>query len=168
MINIVLTGDRELIAQIDRMPSEVRVMLRQKVRALAIRLKTKIQRDKLSGQLLNVVTGALRRSITDQVHEDTHSVIGEVFSAGDVKYARIHEFGGRTKAHIIEPRKAGALAFMIGGKMIFARRVHHPGSQMRERRFMRDSLHEMAPVIERELKEAVVQGLLKAGSTRGS
>lgn len=160
-INVTLVGDRELIARLDSMPREVRQMLRQKVRSLALRLKARIQRDKLSGQVLNVVTGALRRSIHDVVKEDTHSVTGEVRSSGDVKYAGIHEFGGRTKAHIIEPRKKDALAFMLGGKMVFAKRVNHPGSKMPERSYMRSALSEMAPTIQRELREAVIQGLLK-------
>ena len=69
MFNMVLTGDRELIAKIDRMPPTVRGVLRRKIRELALRLKAKIQRDKLSGQVLNVKTGALRRSIQDRVEE---------------------------------------------------------------------------------------------------
>lgn len=162
MLSVVLIGDRELMARIDRMSPEVRVMLRRKVRALAIRLKTRIQKTKLSGQLLNVVTGALRRSITDKVREDIHSVTGEVFSAGDVKYAAIHEFGGKTKAHVIEPRKAEALAFMVGNKQVFARRVNHPGSVIREKAFMRGTLAEMSSTIVREMKEAVFAGLRKA------
>jgi len=166
MLNIVLVGDTQVIAEMDRMPPSVRVMLRQKIRSLALRLKTKIQRDKLSGQVLNVVTGALRRSIQDQIHEDATSVIGEVFSSGDVKYARIHELGGKTRAHDIYPRKADALSFMMGGRRVFAKVVHHPGSVMPERSFMRSSLREMTQTIQREMKEAVIQGLLRAQSGR--
>lgn len=162
MINVVLTGDREVIAQIDRMPASVRVMLRRKIRSLALRLKAKIQKGKLSGQVLNVVTGALRRSIDQRVSEDAHSVMGEVFSSGDVKYARIHEFGGKTRAHDIFPKKADALSFMMGGRQVFAKVVHHPGSQMPERSFMRSSLREMATTIQREMKEAVIAGLQQA------
>lgn len=162
MFNVVLTGDRELIAHIDRMPSAVRDMLRRKIRELALRLKGKIQREKLSGQVLNVVTGALRRSIQDGVEETDTGIFGEVFSSGDVKYARIHEFGGKTRAHRIYPKKADALAFMMGGRQVFAKWVDHPGSVMPERSFMRSSLAEMAPVIVREMKEAVIRGLLQA------
>lgn len=171
MINVVLTGDRELVLKMDRMPAGVREMLNRKVHELVLRLKTRIQRDKLSGQVLNVVTGALRRSIQSEVHRDTHSVIGEVFSSGDVKYARIHEFGGKTRPHDIFPSKAKALSFMMGGRRVFAKVVHHPGSKMPERSFMRTSLAEMAPTITREMKEAVIRGLLRdsiGGQTRGS
>lgn len=160
MFNMVLTGDRELIAKIDRMPPTVRNVLRRKIRELALRLKAKIQRDKLSGQVLNVKTGALRRSIQDNVVETDTGVYGEVFSSGDVKYARIHEFGGKTRAHDIFPKKADALSFMMGGKQVFAKVVHHPGSVMPERSFMRSSLAEMANDIRIEMKKAVIRGLM--------
>lgn len=162
MLNVGLVGDRAVIAQLDSMPDTVRVALRQKIRALALRLQTHIQRDKLSGQVLNVVTGALRRSIHNTVTEDKYSVTGRVMSSGDVKYARIHEFGGKTRAHDIYPRKADALSFMMGGRRVFAKVVHHPGSQIPERSFMRTGLADMSAEIVRGMKEAIITGLMQA------
>jgi phage gpG-like protein len=110
--------------------------------------------------VLNVVTGALRRSITDApLVEEGETIIAEVFSSGDVKYAGIHEFGGRTAPHDIYPKSGEALHFMMGGNEIFAKVVHHPGSRMPERSFMRSALVDMAPTIAEQIQVAVVRGL---------
>jgi len=34
-----------------------------------------------------------------------------------------------TKAHVIRPKGGGVLAFMVGGKMVFTKRVNHPGTK---------------------------------------
>lgn len=162
MISIRLRGDQQLIARLSRMPSAVHAALLTKIWALTLKLQAHIQRDKLSGQVLKVQTGALRRSIQTDVSDSGSRIFGRVFSAGDVKYAAIHEFGGRTAAHDIYPRKAEALHFMMGGREVFAKVVHHPGSQMPERSFMRTGLSDMAAEIESGLKQAVVGALLHA------
>ena len=55
-------------------------------------------------------------------------------------YAAIQEFGGTTPAREILPRRASVLAFQKGGKIIFARRVNHPGARIPARPFMRPAL----------------------------
>jgi phage gpG-like protein len=46
----------------------------------------------------------------------------------DRHYAAIHQLGGRTPAHVIRPKTAKALRFVIGGRVIFVKSVTHPGS----------------------------------------
>lgn len=163
MLNITLIGEESVAAELDRMPDVIRQVLSSKLMELGERLKTHIQMDKLSGQVLNVVTGALRRSITrGPVEEIGEGLSVAIFSSGDVKYAGIHEFGGQTQPHDIYPKSAEALAFMIGGQQIFAKVVHHPGSKMPERSFMRSSLEEMAPTIVEELQSALQEGMSSA------
>jgi phage gpG-like protein len=157
MINIKIVGDRELIARLEHMPEKLRTALVRKVTALALKLEAKVK-DKLTNKVLHVRTGALRRSIFSQVDDTATSVTGKVGSSGDVKYAAIHEFGGRTRAHIIEPKKAKVLAFMMGGKQMFAARVNHPGSVIPERSYLRSSMREMREEITVGLKEAIVEG----------
>ena len=73
----------------------------------------------------------------------------------DVPYARIQEFGGRTAAHEIVAIKAKALAFVADGKACFAKSVHHPGSVIPERSFMRSALDDMRGEIVGGLKSSV-------------
>lgn len=159
MLNVTLVGSTQLIAKLDSMPTNVRLALKRRVTALAIKLTARVVNDKLSGQVLNVVSGALRRSIFWKIVEDSSTaVIAKVASSGDVKYAAIHEFGGKTPPHDIYPTNAEALHFFMGGREVFAKVVHHPGSVMPERSFLRSSLDEMRDEIERELNAAVVEG----------
>jgi phage gpG-like protein len=95
---------------------------------------------------------------------DGDRITARVFSSGDVKYARIQEYGGRTPAHDIVPSKARALAFLIGGETVFARIVHHPGSTIPARSYLRSSLADMAGTIRDELNEAVA-GALQGGES---
>lgn len=162
MITAELRGAPEVIAKLKRLPTTVRASLAQKVFVLAIMLQTYIRQEKLSGQVLNVISGNLRRSIQQVVINEPTKVIGRVYSSGDVKYAAIHEYGGKTAAHVIEPKKGEALAFILGGKEVFFKRVNHPGSVIPERSFMRSSLKDKTVEIQMGLKEAVVRGLAQA------
>ena len=50
---------------------------------------------------------------------------GEAIVGTNVDYAMPIEFGSRP--HIITPKNAKVLAFKIGGKLVFAKKVNHPG-----------------------------------------
>lgn len=66
-------------------------------------------------ELAPVKRGQLRRSITKRMG-NRYVVIGT-----DLKYARIHEFGG-----IITPKAKKTLAFKVNGKWVFAKKVKIP------------------------------------------
>lgn len=159
MMNVTLVGDKELIARLDAMPERLRTALLQKVTFLALKLEAKVKREKLSGQVLNKRSGNLMRSIQHLVESSTGAVVGKVYSAGDVKYAAIHEFGGQTKPHVIEAKNGKALAFTFGGKQAFFKRVNHPGSKIPERSFLRSSLTEMRDEIVTGLERTVKETL---------
>lgn len=78
-----------------------------------------------SGTRLGVRTGTLRSSIH---HEEVSP--GVVVVGTDKPYARIHEFGGQTRPHVIRPRTAKMLAWRGPEGMVFARVVNHPGSKI--------------------------------------
>lgn len=63
--------------------------------------------------------GILRNSITWE-HQFTPAV-KRVRVGTDLPYAAIHEFGG-----VIRPKNKKVLAFKVGGRMVFARRVTIP------------------------------------------
>jgi phage gpG-like protein len=93
-----------------------------KTGAWSIKLGQRVAR---SGRLLQA-SGRLAASIVPS-HGATSATVGT-----NVVYAAIHQFGGTTKPHVIEPRFKKALAF--GG--IFAKRVNHPGSRIPARPFL--------------------------------
>jgi phage gpG-like protein len=128
-----------------------------KVAALGADLKARIE-AKLSGGVLATKSGALLASLTLEEAIDASSTIVSVASHG-VPYARIQEFGGRTEAHDIVAIKAKALAFTTDGKACFAKRVHHPGSVIPQRSFMRSALDEMHDEIVADLKAAVWESI---------
>lgn len=149
-------------AALGRIPAQVLDYVAAKIRALTLALQHHIVADKLQGQVLQHRSGALGRSIQEIIETLGQQIIGRVFSAGDVKYAAIHEFGGQTPPHDILPSKAQALAFMMGGEQVFAKIVHHPGSHIPERSFMRSGLFDMADEIIAGIREAALAGAQEA------
>jgi len=75
-------------------------------------------------KIVPVKTGRLRRSIHARVPDDVTAKIGS-----SVHYAPYVEMG--TEPHVIVPRKAKALRFVVDGKVVFAKRVQHPGTKPR-------------------------------------
>lgn len=139
MFSVTLIGKDALVAKLDAMPATVHAELVKETHSLAIGLQAHIVNQKLHGQVLKQRTGNLARSIQEQVTEGPQSIEGRVFSAGDVRYAAIHEFGFHgaetVKAHIrtmVFGREAAP--FTVGP---FTRQVNLP-----ERSFMRSSLAE--------------------------
>ena len=125
---------------------------------LVIALARKIKEEKLSGHVLKNRTGTLRRSITAFPPLTSGTVItGKVGT--NVEYASIHEFGGKTPAHDILPKRGRALAFNWKGKDVVFAKVHHPGSVFPERSFMRTALNEMKPEILAEFEHAIMEAI---------
>ena len=140
--------------RLDAYPSALAAALAAKATELAAALADLVKTDKLAGEVLNARTGALAASIAADVSADADGVRASVGSSGDVKYAAIQEYGGKTGAHEILPAKAEALAFMAGGALRFARKVEHPGSLIPERSYLRSSLDETSGEIASALAEA--------------
>ena len=129
-------------AALDGLPPQVIEAVAKKVRALAENLRHHIVADKLQGQVLRHRSGALGRSIQTETTTSGATTTGEVFSAGDVKYAAIHEFG----FHGVE-----SCVSVLGNP--FTRNVNMP-----ERSFMRSSLADHAEIIVAGIREAATAG----------
>jgi phage gpG-like protein len=156
MLSVTLTGADKLGAKLDDLSPAVLAAVAAKSAALADQLLGLV-RQKLSGAVLKPRTGALAASIGVEGPAIVgDAVVTTVFSGGDLKYAAIQEYGGVTAAHDILPSRAKALAFLAGGEQVFARIVHHPGSHIPERSYLRASLAEMAAQIEAEMKAAAI------------
>ena len=127
----------------------------------------KIRDEKLTGQVLNVRTGTLRRSIIFTPAKESGGLITGQLQAGvgnkALVYARIHELGGTIPAHDIRPKnklalrfanprtgarytKAGKLARrQVEGAVIFAKIVHMPAVYIPARPYMRPTAEENRP-----------------------
>ncbi len=128
--------------------------LHVKANTLAQTLAAKVRDEKLSGQTLNSKSGALKRSIAADVVIQGGEIIATVGSHGDIKYAAIQEYGGRTSAHEILPDKAQALAFLSNGALRFARRIEHPGSAIPAHAYLASAFDESITEIEAAMADA--------------
>jgi phage gpG-like protein len=147
MLTLSLDGAEALQARLDAFPAALATGLAAKAQDLASALDDKVKFEKLSGEVLNARSGALLAAIDAEVSSGDDEVSASVGSYGDVKYAAIQEYGGKTGAHEILPVKGAVLAFLVGGAMRFARRVEHPGSVIPERSYLRSSLEDMSDEI---------------------
>jgi phage gpG-like protein len=131
MITASIIGGRELVNRLDgTMPQSIREQLLKTVEGLAIKLSRHVKEDKLSGQVLKVQTGRLRRSINYKLTDNGKSVVAIVGT--NVEYARVHEYGG---------------TFSRASK-VGASRAIYP-----ERSFLRSSLQDM----DSEIKTTIVR-----------
>lgn len=145
-------------AALGAMPERIRAALVAKADVLAAKLQAKIE-QKLSGEALQMKSGALAGSIGVTIEETSGGVAVRLATSADVKYAAIHEFGGVIPPHEIVPDKAKALAFLVGGKQAFAARVNLPAIAMPERSYMRTSLAEMADDVRDELAATAIEAI---------
>jgi hypothetical protein len=89
--------------------------------------------------LAPVDTGRLRASI--RVERRSLFGLRQRWTIGsDVDYAQMVNDG--TRPHIIRPKNAKALRFKVGGRTVYAKVVHHPGT--RPRPFLDRALNEVA------------------------
>lgn len=78
--------------------------------------------------LAPVDTGRLRASIEGRLNR-TWTLRPQFTVGSNVEYAPMVHDG--TRPHIIRPRNARALRFVVGGQVVYARVVHHPGTAAR-------------------------------------
>jgi phage gpG-like protein len=148
------------------LPDKIRGAERMVVSALdktMVRLALKMVamvKGKLSGEVLKVRSGRLRRSITWRGFKDANS--STVTVGTNVKYAKTHELGLTIPAHIVRARRGKALKFMVGGKLLFRKQVRIPAVKMPKRSFLQASLEQMRPTIKAELEKALLKGFKDA------
>lgn len=159
-----VTGDANVVRSFGRVSPEVRAEIGKATGRIVLRLMRNVKRDKLSGQVLKVRTGRLRRSITQRVEEAGDVITGIVGT--NVEYAARHEFGftgtETVKAHLRLVKQA------------FGKDLKHPvwatvGTHTREAKypehsFLRSALKELAASgkIAAEYRKALQDGVKAA------
>lgn len=90
--------------------------------------------ERMARRLVGVDTTRLIRSIRQERGAGFIDIVAG--RPGTTPYVLWHHDG--TGPHIIRPRRAKALRFVVGGRVVFATRVNHPGS--RGTLFLRNAL----------------------------
>ncbi len=105
MLDIKLQGERELSIKLEGIERKFPFALRQIVDEAAYLVESLVK-ENISGKILKVRTGQLRRSITTQLGGSIKKPWARVGT--NIIYAAIHEFGG-----VITPKNAPYLWFKI-------------------------------------------------------
>lgn len=155
MIRGYLVGDKETVARLDRLKGSLRGKVKQSIVALTLSLLVKVKAEKLTGQVLKVRTGRLRRSINQRVTDAgtrIHGIVGT-----NVEYGRLHELGYTgpmaVKAHLRQIKTAWGKPLQTPKAVQV--RAHTRQVNFPERSFLRSSLREMEPKIRDEIRVAL-------------
>ena len=160
MITTYISGDAELVRKFESIPARLRDELTVGIGRAALKLQREVVQNKLSGQVLSVRTGTLRRSIDQVVTSEGNSVVGIVST--NVKYGRVHEYGFKGTVSVRESLRQIKEAF---GKSITPKtvtvRAHSRKVNLPERSFLRSALRDLAGagVLQGEINAAVARAL---------
>jgi len=156
MIVLNLIGDNAWVTRLLQIPLSSEKALRDSLFRLVLRLQRTIQSDKLSGQVLRVKTGTLRRSITHQLMVEPGLAITGVVST-NVTYGKVHEYGFSgtlsVKAHCRQIKWAWGKPLKHEVKAMIkshTRAVNYPA-----RSFLRSALYEMKNEVTQTLSQTL-------------
>lgn len=90
----------------------------------------------LAKRLVGHRSGLLRNAIKTKMYDSGGVLVGEVYA--NVRYALMHHEG--TRPHIIVPQRATMLRFKVGGRIVYAHKVMHPGTKPNP--YLRNALRE--------------------------
>lgn len=155
MIKAELIGGEQLVARLGLFGPRLRGGLEQSIARMTMELLRRVKADKLSGQVLKVRTGRLRRSINERLEgQGTTQVTGTVGT--NVVYGKVHEYGGLMTVRAHQRRMTQAFGKPVTPRMVDVKQhtVNYPA-----RSFLRTALAELEPVIKAELQRGVREAL---------
>lgn len=144
------TGREQVASAIEQMIDRARNSVYREMQAVTIDLTAIIKRDKLSGQVLNRVSGDLSRSVSPNAEIIGNKVIGTVGT--NLFYGRTHEYGFNGNVAV----SAHTRNTRYGAQNV---RAHNRRVNLPERSFLRSSLSEMLPEIRERLAKSLVRWL---------
>lgn len=161
MLKAQIIGGKETAARLQATTPKLIGALDRKVMELTIKLQGKVKATKLSGQVLNVITGRLRRSINTRF-EGQGSGVSSGYVGTNVSYARPHEQGFKGVVNVKQHLRMQKVAW---GKPIEPRQVtvaaHPMHMNIPGKSFLRSALDEMRPEVLASLQRAVHEGIAK-------
>lgn len=158
---IVSIQAEEFLARLRGAPQRLRAAMEAVVQRLSIMVQGKVK-DKLTGQVLHVRSGTLRRSINRVVQSDTAGVVATVGT--NVRYAAVHEYGFdgdvTVRAHVrrVASRSVGKGKKLSVQGVAFVRE-HTRHMHVPETSFLRSVLIESGAQIRADIKAAAVGAL---------
>lgn len=160
MINFSVTGDIEIQARMNAVVPACIAAAIMTMGELDQELARYIVEQKLSGQVLNKVTGTLQSSIRPipAVEADGRVTGGVEQDSGIAPYGKFHELG----AYI--PAMSGLMHFTDAGNEVFT--MHTRGHRLPVRSFMRSALREFKPVYEAAMIRALQSAVYTAWEGR--
>lgn len=160
MLRMEFIGGDVLAAVLRSYGGKVQTAIVQSVGRSALRLQREVMQNRLSGQVLNVRTGNLRRSIHQRVTNTGSAVIGEVNT--NVRYGRAHEYGFAGTANVKASLRQVRQAFgrPLKSPRYVQVRAHSRNVKLPERSFLRSALRDMKPMIETDLQKSI-EGALR-------
>jgi phage gpG-like protein len=165
----VTVDTSRLEARLAALPGKLQASLTRAVQRLSIKLQGNVMASKLSGQVLHVRTGTLRRSINQKVEQSGNTIRGSVGT--NVEYAAIHEYGGtifippRIRKTHFKMDKYGNIKQGFAKKREANLTKEHAARSFGthvtfpERSFLRSALKDMEPEILATLNEATAEAV---------
>ena len=180
-----------LMAHLSMFPDRLATSIVRAMRRATIGLQGYVKSGKLSGQVLHVQTGTLRRSINQEVRYAGGGLIEGVVGT-NVEYAAINEYGGTVavSTHIRQLRERGKMTLFktskskdfgvwknvrgkktgvnatVSGASSKTQFFTRAGASMflrhvPERSFLRSALKEYQPIVNIELQRALLEAFKK-------
>lgn len=138
-LTVRVAGIEAAVQRVTGLSARLHAALLTTVTRETLLLQAHVVENKLSGQVLRVRTGTLRRSITQVVTDAGGTITGRVGT--NLRYGLAHEFGATIQHPGSVPRKAKALHWVsASGVSVFAMRTRPHTIRLPERSFLRSAL----------------------------
>lgn len=159
IITARVTGADKVVAGLEQRKVSAMGAVERAVKSSALSLVAYIKQEKLSGQVLNVKTGTLRRSIAARFE----TVDGEVraYVGTNLKYARIHEYGLKGQVPVKAHQRMMNVAWgrRVKNPHMIDVRAHAMNVNIPARPFMAPSLAENREKITANIRQALAGAL---------
>lgn len=159
MLKMEFIGGDVLAAVLRSYGGKVQTAIVQSIGRSALRLQSEVMDNRLSGQVLNIRTGNLHRSIHQQVTSSGGLVVGEVNT--NVRYGVAHEYGFAGTVNVKASMRQIRQAFgrPLKSPRYVQIRAHTRNVKLPERSFLRSALRDMKPDIEADLQKSIERAL---------